>query len=225
MSLRGKGMLVVFAEVKSRHESDFNEWYNREHIDERLGIPGFQRARRYVAAKGSPKYLAIYECNRVGDLGTPHYLQVLANPTPWSKRVTGRFTQFHRLTLSMKVDQTHGLGGALAAVRFVPAAGHRRNLVEWLGKIAFPRAIKLPDMLGAAAGENDPDVSNAPVRAESVDKRKALEPEWVVFLEAADAEVAGRVARQIFKLSALRPFGVRQAPVIGTYRFLFGNAH
>src|SRR5262245_2434223 len=225
MSLRGKGMLVVFAEVKSRHESDFNEWYNREHIDERLGMPGFQRARRYAAVKASPKYLAIYECDRVNNLGTPHYLRGLANPTPWTKRATGRFTQFHRLTLSMKVDRTHGLGGALAAVRFVPATGHRRNLIEWLGKIAFPRAVKTPDMLGAAAGENDPDVANAPVRAESVDKRKAVEPEWVVFLEAADADIAGRVARQIFKLSTLRRFGVRHAPTIGTYRFLFGNAH
>jgi hypothetical protein len=223
MPLRGKGMLVVFAEVKSRHESDFNEWYNREHIDERLGMPGFQRARRYVAVKGSPKYLATYECDRVSNLGTPHYLRGLANPTPWTKRATGRFTQFHRLTLSMKVDQTHGSSGALAAVRFVPAAGHRRNLIQWLGTVAFPRAVKAPGMLGAAAGENDPDVANAPVRAESVDKRKGLEPEWVVFLEAADADIAGRVARQIFKLSTLRQFGVRKAPIVGTYQFLFGN--
>jgi hypothetical protein len=223
MSLRGKGMLVVFAEVKSRHESDFNEWYNREHIDERLCMPGFQRARRYVAVKGSPKYLAIYECNRVGDLATPHYLAGLVNATPWTKRATSRFTQFHRLTLSMKADRTHGLGGALAAVRFVPDAGHRRNLIQWLGSTAFPRAIKTADMLGAAAGENEPDIANAPVRAQSVDKRKAVDREWVVFLEAADAEAAGRVARQIFKLSTLRQFGVRKAPVVGTYQFLFGN--
>jgi hypothetical protein len=209
--------------VKSRHESDFNERYNREHIDERLGMPGFQRARRYVAMKGSPKYLATYECNRVGDLATPRYLKGLVNATPWTKKTTGRFTQFHRLTLSMKIDRTHGLGGALAAVRFVPAAGHRRNLIQWLASVAFPRAIKAAGMLGAAAGENDPDIANAPVRAESMDKRKALEPEWVVFLDAADTAIAGRVARQIFKLSALRQFGVRKTPVIGTYQFLFGN--
>ena len=78
-------------------------------------------------------------------------------------------------------------------------------------------------MLGAAAGENEPDIANAPVRAQSVDKRKAVDREWVVFLEAADADVAGRVARQIFKLSTLRQFGVRKAPVVGTYQFLFGN--
>jgi hypothetical protein len=213
MSLRGKGMLVVFTAVKSQHERDFNEWYNREHIDERLGMPGFQRARRYVAAQGSPKYLAIYECDRVGDLATPHYLGGLANGTPWTRRVTSRFTRFHRLTLRMQVDQTHGLGGALAAVRFVPGSGYRRNLMAWLGKTAFPRVIKHPDMLGAAAGENDPDVANAPSQSKSMDNPKALEPEWVVFLEAADARVAGTVARQIFKLSALRQFRDQHLPL------------
>ena len=52
MPLRGKGMLIVFNEVKARDERDFNEWYNREHIDERVNLPGFQRARRYVAVRG-----------------------------------------------------------------------------------------------------------------------------------------------------------------------------
>ena len=52
MPLLGKGMLVVFTEVKARDERDFNEWYNREHIDERINLPGFHRARRYVAVRG-----------------------------------------------------------------------------------------------------------------------------------------------------------------------------
>ena len=74
MPLHGKGMLIVFNEVKARDERDFNEWYNREHIDERVNLPGFHRGRRYVAVRGSPKYLATYECDTVerpGDAGLP----------------------------------------------------------------------------------------------------------------------------------------------------------
>src|SRR5262249_26856604 len=147
----------------------------------------------------------------------------LASPTAWTHKTTSRFTKFNRMTLRMQVDRTHGLCGALAAVRFVPGSGQRRNLIEWLRDTAFPRAIKQPGMLGAAAGENDVDVANAPLAAKSMDNPKADEAEWVIFLEAADAGVAGTVARQIFKPSALRRFRVREAPVIGTYRFLFGN--
>jgi len=223
MPLHGKGMLIVYTEVKARDERDFNEWYNREHIDERVNLPGFHRARRYVAVRGTPKYLATYECDSVGDLAKPGYLALLANQTPWTQRTMARFTKFNRMTLRIEVDRTHGLAGALAAVRFVPGSGQRRNLIEWLRNIAFPRTIKQPGMLGAAAGENDLDVANAPLAAKSMDNPKADEAEWVVFLEAADAGVAGTVARQIFTLSALRRFRVREAPVIGTYRFLFGN--
>src|SRR6516225_6224783 len=118
MALRGKGMLVVFAEVKRRHERDFNEWYNREHIDERVNLPGFRRARRYRAVRGSPKYLATYECDSVEDLAAPGYLELLASQTPWTQAVMARFTRFQRLTLRVQVDQAHGVGGAVAAVRF-----------------------------------------------------------------------------------------------------------
>src|SRR5258708_7028749 len=120
MALRGKGMLIVMNQVKARDERDFNEWYNREHIDERVNLPGFRRARRYVAVRGSPKYLATYECDRVGNLATPGYLALLANQTPWTQAVMARFTFFIRLTLRIQVDLTHGIGGAVSVVRFVP---------------------------------------------------------------------------------------------------------
>ena len=104
MALRGKGILIVFTAVRTRDERDLNEWYNREHIDERIALPGFSRARRYVAATGNatggePKYLATYECGAVGDLAAPRYLKRLAVPTGWTRRVTGRFTSFHRLAM------------------------------------------------------------------------------------------------------------------------------
>src|SRR4051812_37788518 len=111
MALRGKGMLITFTEVAAADEPDFNEWYNREHMDERVNLPGFRRARRYVAAKADPKYFATYECASVADLAAPNYLKRLASQSPWSQRVMKRFTKFHRLTLRIRADLTHGNGG------------------------------------------------------------------------------------------------------------------
>ena len=51
MELYGKGLLMTFTEVSSELEADFNEWYNREHLMERVNIDGFRRARRYEAVK------------------------------------------------------------------------------------------------------------------------------------------------------------------------------
>ncbi len=221
MALHGKGMLVVFTESKPGHERDLNEWYNREHIDERINLPGFHRARRYVAVKGSPKYLATYECDSVADLATPTYLSRLAQQTPWSDRVTGRFTRFHRLTLVIKVDLTHGVGGLLTAVRFTPAPGMRSALVQWLRE-ALEHAVGRPGIVGASAGENEIEVANAPLQERSRDNPKAEDAEWVVMLEGSEERAVATAARA-FKLAALKKFGVTKAPVVGTYRFLFGN--
>ena len=221
MSLHGKGMLAVYAEVKPHHERDFHEWYNREHIDERINLPGFHRARRYVAERGSPKYLALYECDSVGDLAHPDYLARLAHQTPWSDRVTGRFTRFHRLTLAIKIDLTHGIGGLVTTVRFTPEAGLRSALLVWLHK-TLAQAVARPGVVGAAVGENDVDTANAPLREKSRDNPKAEDAEWVVMLEGSDAR-ALTAACKALSLATLKKFGVTKAPQVGVYRFLFGN--
>jgi len=223
MALRGKGMLAVFTEVNPRHERDLNEWYNREHIDERVNLPGFHRARRYVAVKGSPKYLATYECDSADDLATPGYLHLLANQTPWSQSVMARFTHFTRMTLRVQIDLTHAEGGALTTVRFTPDPPMRRQLIGWL-KDALPAAIARPGMIGAAVLENDVEIANAPAAQRSMDHPKVDHAEWLVLLEGADPAATASAARSLFKTAALKPFGVARPATVGTWRFLFGNA-
>jgi hypothetical protein len=221
MALRGKGMLMVLNQVKPRHARDFNEWYNREHIDERVNLPGFHRARRYVAADGRtrPRYLATYECDVVGDLATPRYLKLLANQTPWSKRNMARFTSFRRLTLRIRVDLAHGVGGVVTCVRFVPDPAKEARLAAWLKNEALPSAIRRADVVGGFAGANDLDVANAP--GGNYPMSDVIE--WVAVLEGAAARATSAAARAVLSRRALAAFGVKAAPVVGTYTYLFGN--
>ena len=92
-----------------------------------------------------------------------------------------------------------------------------------LQETALPRAIARPGLVGAFAGETDLEVTNAPLQEKSMDHPRAEEAEWIVMLEGADAASVGATARILFKLAALKPFGVTVAPTIGTYRLLFGN--
>ena len=223
MPLHGKGMLVVFCEVKARDERDFNEWYNREHIDERVNLPGFHRGRRYVAVRGSPKYLATYECDSVDDLAAPGYLHMLANPTRWTQSVTARFTRFERLASRVQVDLMNGVGGAVVAVRFVPEPRERDALVAWLHDDALPKIVARPGMVGAAALENDLEVANAPLRDKSMDHPRAEQAEWVVLLEGTQTSAVSQAARRFFNFTVLKRYGVTVTPTIGTYRLLFAN--
>jgi hypothetical protein len=46
VQLFGAGFMITFTEVATDLDDNFNEWYNREHLDERIDLPGFRRARR-----------------------------------------------------------------------------------------------------------------------------------------------------------------------------------
>jgi hypothetical protein len=57
-------------------EEEFNAWYDNEHLPERLSIPGFRSARRWVAdcKPGEGKYLATYELDSPAVLSSREYL-------------------------------------------------------------------------------------------------------------------------------------------------------
>lgn len=58
--------LFVWTDIEPEYEADFNRWYDREHMEERVSLPGFQWARRYrAAATGTPRYLALYRAESI----------------------------------------------------------------------------------------------------------------------------------------------------------------
>ena len=67
------------------------EFYDTEHVPERMAVPGFQAARRYVGIAGSPGYLAVYDMESPDVLKSDAYLKVsFEKSSPWTKRVVGR---------------------------------------------------------------------------------------------------------------------------------------
>ena len=70
------GLLLVMADIAPEHEEEFNRWYEEEHLDERIALPGFLSARRFTALEGSPKYLAIYDLESPEALQSPAYRHI-----------------------------------------------------------------------------------------------------------------------------------------------------
>ena len=91
-----KGLLTAWMNIPPDYEEEFNRWYNTEHLQERIRIPGFLTARRYLSLEGKPKYFALYELEEPGVLSREPYQKVLQNPTPWSQRTMALFQDFVR---------------------------------------------------------------------------------------------------------------------------------
>jgi len=153
---KGSGLLMVWAEVPADKEPGFNRWYNEEHVAERLAVPGFLNAARYEAVKGGPKHLAVYELESPAVLDSPAYKQVLANPTPWTKRCSPDVigTTFIRNVYSL--IHPRALGPAAAASDMAPALQLGRMDVppevdaefnEWYNTVYVPNYEKVPGVI------------------------------------------------------------------------------
>jgi hypothetical protein len=138
MPLAGKGMLLTSMDIDPADEADFNRWYDREHLEERVAIPGFIEARRYVAHVGSPKYLCLYSTETIDVLDSPAYRARLANPTDWSKRTMARFKNMIRAVARITISRGQGRGAVLGIVRLRPQAGQEEGLRAELNKRLDP---------------------------------------------------------------------------------------
>src|ERR1043165_6698492 len=138
MPLAGKGMLLTSMDIDPAGEADFNRWYDREHLEERVAIDGFLEARRYVAHRGSPKYLCLYSTETFEVLDSPAYRAALKNPTDWSKTTIARSKNMIRAVARITISRGNGRGAALGIVRLRPSAQTSDSLRATLGEKLDP---------------------------------------------------------------------------------------
>jgi len=92
----GTGLLVVWTDIAPEAEAEFNEWYNREHIPQLLGVKGFLSGKRYQAVDGKPKYVAIYELEDENVLKGDAFRQLRESPTQWTRKMMPLFRNTQR---------------------------------------------------------------------------------------------------------------------------------
>ena len=49
------GILAIFNNVAPGREAEFEEWFQHEHLAERLAVPGFLIGRRHEAISAQPR--------------------------------------------------------------------------------------------------------------------------------------------------------------------------
>jgi len=69
-------ILMRIGDVPPEIEVEWNKWYDTEHIPNRLNIPGFLSARRFIAIEGEYKYLTLYDLNRLDVLTGEAYIKL-----------------------------------------------------------------------------------------------------------------------------------------------------
>ncbi|KWV59208.1 hypothetical protein AS156_31515 [Bradyrhizobium macuxiense] len=216
MPIAGQGMLLTSMDVDGLHEAEFNRWYDREHIEERVAIDGFVEARRYVAHDGKPKYLGLYSTATFDVLDSPAYRTALANQTEWSKANIARFKNMIRGVARITISRGVGRGAALGLIRLRPPADGADRLRSSLRELLDPST--LDGIISMHLLENDPVLS----RPLTPDAAKA-DPgagDWFVLIDATDVTAVPSAAARITENAAFKPLVVTS----GVYRLLWDLA-
>src|SRR5882672_9192567 len=179
MPMAGKGMLLTSMNIAASDEAEFNRWYDREHLEERVAIEGFLEARRYVAHAGNPKYLSLYSTETFEVLDSPAYRTALANQTAWSKVNIARFKDMIRAVARISVSRGTGRGAALGIVRLRPATGGEDKLRTALREQLDP--AKLDGIISMHLIESDPALSKPITDDPSVSNPGA--GDWFVLID------------------------------------------
>ena len=216
MPLSGKGMLVTSMNIDPSDEQEFNRWYDKEHLAERVAIEGFLEARRYMAHAAEVKYLSTYTTETFEALNSPAYRHVLANQTDWSKRNISRFQNPGRVIARITASRGEGRGAALGLVRLRPAAEGKDALRDSLRSKLDPGS--LDSIISMHLIESDPDLSKT---LNDPDARNPGAADWYILIDGTDLD-AVRSASERF-----RSVGEGVGPAIvsvGLYRLMWDIA-
>jgi hypothetical protein len=214
MPLAGTGMLLTSMDIDAGHEAEFNRWYDREHLQERVAIDGFLEARRYIADAGSPKYLSLYSTVAFEVLDSPAYRTALAGQTEWSKANIARFKNMIRAVARITISRGEGRGAELGLVRLRPEAADAEPLRAALRNALDPRRDGIISM---HLLESDPALSRP-----LTDDPSAANPgagDWFVLIDGTNVEAIVAAIAALFA-DAVAP---RTSTLIstGTYHLMW----
>lgn len=123
MALKGTGFLALWNDIEPARDAEYNLWHTREHVPERVSVPGILSGRRYVADASPHRYFTLYELDSPAVLETAPYKHLVDNPSPWSRSMRPDFRSFLRHPCATLASIGRGLGGAITTVRFALADG------------------------------------------------------------------------------------------------------
>jgi len=113
-----QGMLFVATDVAAQDEADFNQWYDREHVEERVRIAGFLSGTRYQSLQGGRKYLGLYKTTSLESFTSEAYHAAFTRQTAWSVANLQKMQSPMRRVCSINAVVGHGTGSHLAIITF-----------------------------------------------------------------------------------------------------------
>jgi hypothetical protein len=220
MALCSDAAMVLYYDITGDN-ADHDDWHSYEHLHERLSIPGFVRATRWVATAGAPKYMVIYEVTGTEVATSAAYLERLNNPTPWTASMMGRFRGMVRGFSSVVAGSGFGLGHTAVSVRFTLAVGRESSLKDWLAQEVF---AAMASRKGIASVHLLQPAAPPPMTKEQAIRGPDTPMSWLVLATAYESEALSRAISEHLGPTVLQQHGALPEMVTGAYALHYSVA-
>lgn len=194
-ALLGAGAVIVWNDVAEEGRAAFYAWHDKEHIPERLAIPGFRRGRRFVCADHSPEWLTMYEADDLTVVTSPAYLARLNAPTPATVETLRHFRNTSRAVCRLVASTGSSTGGHLLAMRLDVPLEQGAALIACIAGKVFAAAIHVTGVLACHLFVSDQAASHVNTAESST--RTFDVPSWVLLAETSTPDAAEAVQRLV----------------------------
>src|SRR5213078_3197304 len=212
MSLAGLGTVCIWHDLLPEARDDFHQWHNREHMPERVGIPGFRRGRRYVAVASTPEYFNLYEADSPEVLGGQDYLNRLNSPTEWTRRVVPSFRNVSRSISRVVYTDGVGQGGFMLTQRFDVDEPDCPHVLEALGQRLLPPLCYNKGIAGVHLCLADESISKVETAEKKARADTTQVPTWIILIEGNSSADVGAAGAALSELQPLLSAG--GAPIL-----------
>jgi len=165
MALKGAAFIAMWHDIEPTQHREYLEWHTREHMFERLSIPGFLSGKRLHAPNAHRHVFGtIYTGTDVEVFRSPAYLERLNNPTPWTGAVAPSFRNMLRVACEIIASAGHGDGGSMATLRLTFNQADAANALKAQAQQWVQTIQKLPGVACTHLALARSDVSNVRTR-------------------------------------------------------------
>ncbi|SAL31492.1 hypothetical protein AWB70_02014 [Caballeronia cordobensis] len=205
MTQSDRAILCATLTVRESDEENFVAWHTREHLPERLAIPGFLRGRRFECTDAKRCYLILYDVDSLSVLSRPDYLERLNNPTAWTRATLPAFQDGRRSAYRLMAKAGNAEGAFVMMVSARPSDPLRLNeaitpelLDGWCKRRGIARIVLAqPD-----------ETASTHVTEESRRSGNRFAEEWVFLVEGISEAHLRDFARDEFTASRCDLWGV-----------------
>ena len=119
--MKQKGLVLAMMEPPAGFEEEFQDWYDTEHVPERMAIDGYETGRRFVCYSGFPKYVALYDLANLEMVSNnPQYSKATGQGvSAWTHRLRTKVLGRYRFTGDQIYPGQANMGGVSPVIRLL----------------------------------------------------------------------------------------------------------